>query len=46
MRQGVNLQALVRLQPLLTLHQADLSVFQQVYTTGPPIIALLMTDNL
>ncbi len=46
MQQGVNLQAVVRLQTLLTLHQANLSVVQQVYTTGPPIIALLMTDYL
>ena len=46
MKQGVNLQAFVHLQTLLTLHKADLSVFQQVYTTGPLIIALLMTDYL
>lgn len=37
---------LVRLQTLLTLHQANLSVGQQVYTTGPPIVALLMTNYL
>ncbi len=52
MQQGVNclmqqgVQALLRLQTLLSLHQADLSVFQRVYTIGPPIIALLMTDCL
>ncbi len=46
MKQGINLQALARLQTLLTLHQASLSVFQQVYMAGPPIIAPPMTDCL